>query len=69
MSVIFILIGASLLVACGFLIAFIRASRAGQFEDSYTPSVRMLFDDELESKKEKNFSGTEPVQKKTSTNV
>lgn len=45
MSVLFILIGASLLVASGFLIAFIRAAKSGQFEDSYTPSVRMLFDD------------------------
>lgn len=69
MSVIFILIGASLLIATGFLIAFIRAAKTGQFEDSYTPSVRMLFDDELESKREKTLTGTEPVKKKTSTDV
>ncbi len=53
MSAIFILVGASLLVACGFLIAFIRAARNGQFDDSYTPSVRMLFDDETTSSNEK----------------
>ena len=51
MSAIFILIGASLLVACGFLFAFIRAVRNGQYEDDYTPSVRMLFDDEVKSGK------------------
>lgn len=49
MSAIFILIGASLLVACGFLVAFIRAVKNGQYDDSYTPSVRMLFDDETKS--------------------
>jgi cbb3-type cytochrome oxidase maturation protein len=45
MSVIFILIGISLLVAAGFLVAFLWAGRSGQFEDDYTPSVRILFDD------------------------
>ncbi|MDF1544136.1 MAG: cbb3-type cytochrome oxidase assembly protein CcoS [bacterium] len=45
MQVTFILIGASLLIAGGFLIAFIWASKKGQFKDMYTPSVRMLFDD------------------------
>ncbi|RMH70561.1 MAG: cbb3-type cytochrome oxidase assembly protein CcoS [Gemmatimonadetes bacterium] len=45
MSAIFVMIGASLIVALGFLSAFIWAVRNGQFEDSYTPSIRMLFDD------------------------
>jgi cbb3-type cytochrome oxidase maturation protein len=36
-----------LVVASGFLIAFLWAVRSGQFEDDYTPSVRMLHDDEL----------------------
>ena len=44
MSVIFVLIGFSVIVALGFLIAFIWATKSGQFEDDYTPSVRMLFD-------------------------
>ncbi len=47
MSVLFILISASLLIAIGFLIAFIWSVKNGQFDDDYTPSVRMLFDDEL----------------------
>jgi len=46
MSVIFILIGFSLLVAAGFLVAFLWAVKNGQYDDDYTPSVRMLFDDE-----------------------
>lgn len=47
MSVLFILISASLIIATGFLIAFIWSVRSGQYDDDYTPSVRMLFDDEL----------------------
>ena len=46
MSVILVLIGASLFVAIGFLLAFIWAVKDGQYDDKYTPSVRMLFDDE-----------------------
>jgi cbb3-type cytochrome oxidase maturation protein len=34
-------------VAIVFFIAFIQSVRKGQYDDSYTPSVRMLFDDEL----------------------
>jgi cbb3-type cytochrome oxidase maturation protein len=47
MSVIYILLTISIIVAIGFFIAFIIAVKNGQFDDSYTPSVRMLFDDEL----------------------
>jgi cbb3-type cytochrome oxidase maturation protein len=54
MSVIFLLIIISLIVALLFLFAFIKAARQGQFDDSYTPSVRVLFDDEL--KEESNTS-------------
>ena len=45
MSAIFLLIGFSLLVALVFLGIFLWAVRSGQYEDSYTPSVRMLFND------------------------
>lgn len=47
MSVIYVLITISIVVAVGFLAAFIRAVKSGQYDDDYTPSVRMLFDDEL----------------------
>ncbi|WP_130736811.1 cbb3-type cytochrome oxidase assembly protein CcoS [Flavobacterium sp. J27] len=47
MSVIYILITVSIVVAIVFLIAFIRAVKSGQFDDDYTPSVRILFDDEV----------------------
>ena len=42
MSVILILIIASLTLALGFLAGFIWAVRSGQFEDTYTPSMRLL---------------------------
>ena len=47
MSVIFLLILFSLLLAVGFLVAFIWSVKDGQFDDDYTPSVRILFDSEL----------------------
>ena len=47
MSVIYLLISISILIAIGFFIAFILAVKTGQYDDDYTPSVRMLFDDEL----------------------
>ncbi|HMQ62930.1 MAG TPA: cbb3-type cytochrome oxidase assembly protein CcoS [Flavilitoribacter sp.] len=45
MKIIFFLIILSLLIALGFLAAFIWAVRSGQYDDDYTPSVRILFDD------------------------
>ena len=51
MEVIFILIGFSLLIALGFLVAFIWATRSGQYDDDYTPSIRILFDDEVKENK------------------
>jgi len=46
MSVVAILILASLLVATGFLLAFVWAVRSGQYEDLSTPSLRMLADNQ-----------------------
>ena len=50
MSAIVLLISASLVVAIGFLTAFLWAVKSGQFEDKYTPSIRMLFDDRKKTK-------------------
>jgi len=54
MTVIIILISASLLVAIGFLIAFFWAVRNGQYEDDYTPSVRILFDSQTDIRQTDN---------------
>ena len=45
MSVVFILVFAAIVMAGGFLGAFIWSVRNDQYEDTYTPSVRILFDD------------------------
>ncbi len=45
MSVIILLILASLTVALVFLGAFIWSVRSGQYEDTLTPSMRMLADE------------------------
>jgi cbb3-type cytochrome oxidase maturation protein len=50
MSVIYVLLTISVTVAIFFFIAFIVSVRTGQYDDSYTPSVRMLFEDELVKK-------------------
>jgi len=45
MSVILILLSASLLIATGFLVAFIWSVKSGQFDDSFTPAIRILFEE------------------------
>jgi cbb3-type cytochrome oxidase maturation protein len=44
MSALFILIGVSIVVAGLFLAAFLWSVKNGQYDDDYTPSIRMLFD-------------------------
>lgn len=53
MNILYLLIGVSSLVAIVFLVSFIWAVKSGQYDDDYTPSVRMLFDDELKEKTKK----------------
>ena len=50
----FLLIGVSFVVAFVFLILFIWAVKSGQYDDTYTPSIRILFDDDLEPPIEDN---------------
>jgi cbb3-type cytochrome oxidase maturation protein len=63
MSVIILLISFSLFVAVGFLIAFLWAVKTGQFDDKYTPSIRMLMDDKQGNNSESNnMNGAEENQ-------
>tara|TARA_R110000868_G_scaffold79068_9_gene225027 strand:- start:4878 stop:5069 length:192 start_codon:yes stop_codon:yes gene_type:complete len=62
MSVIYLLISISIFVAVGFFIAFILAVKSGQYDDDYTPSVRMLFDDEIKKTPKKEIQTTEEKQ-------
>jgi cbb3-type cytochrome oxidase maturation protein len=63
MGMIYIMIVVSLVVAVFFLVSFIWATKNGQFDDDYTPSVRVLFEDEVAIKnqnqqKDGNGNGT-----------
>ena len=49
MSVIYVLIAISLALALFFFFLFIKSVKSGQYDDTYTPSVRMLFDDEVKN--------------------
>ncbi|WP_143960798.1 cbb3-type cytochrome oxidase assembly protein CcoS [Litoribacter populi] len=60
MSALFVLIIISIMVAFGFLFAFFWATGSGQFEDDYTPAVRMLFDDKAPASKDKASSFSKP---------
>ncbi len=44
MSIIYLLIGCSITIALLFLIGFLWSIRSGQYDDTYTPAVRMLFE-------------------------
>ena len=55
MSVILILIITSIVVAVLFLGAFFWAVKSGQYDDTYSPSVRMLFE-EKKTKTDKDVS-------------
>ncbi len=53
------------LVAGGFLAAFIWAVRSGQYDDDYSPSVRILFDGKPgKDEKEPNPSDENPKTQK-----
>jgi len=47
MSIIYMLLAISVVVALIFFAAFILSVKKGQYDDTYTPSVRMLFEDEV----------------------
>ncbi len=50
MTIIILLIGISLCIAVLFLGIFLWNMKSGQYEDTYTPSVRMLFEDKVDHK-------------------
>jgi cbb3-type cytochrome oxidase maturation protein len=60
-SVLLILILASLGIAILFLAGFIWAVTAGQFEDTCTPSMRMLTDSEIRPGRTAPKSDSEPL--------
>ena len=60
MGMIYIMLIVSLIVALFFLISFFWATKTGHFDDDYTPSVRILFEDEInQESNQKTNGGTE----------
>lgn len=55
MIVIFLLIPLSVLIAACFLVAFIWAVRSGQYEDTCTPSMRLLLEENGKRKAKEDF--------------
>ena len=66
MTIIYMLLAISLFVAIIFFALFIFSVKGGQYDDTYTPSVRMLFEDELvkDAETKNETSKTLPVNKK-----
>ena len=62
MGVLYVLLTISLVVAVIFFIAFIFSVKSGQYDDSYTPSIRMLFEDELVKPNENDSTESDKKQ-------
>jgi cbb3-type cytochrome oxidase maturation protein len=61
MGMIYIMLIVSLVIALFFLISFFWATKTGQFDDDYTPSVRILFEEELNKQTNKQTDGSTEV--------
>lgn len=46
MSVLILLLAASLIISSSFLIAFIVQTKRGQFDDMYGPAQKILFEED-----------------------
>ncbi|MCC6700505.1 MAG: cbb3-type cytochrome oxidase assembly protein CcoS [Fluviicola sp.] len=47
MGMIYIMLIVSLFLAVFFLVIFLWAAKTGQYEDDYSPSVRVLYEDDI----------------------
>ena len=70
MNIIFLLIPVSILIASAFLAAFIWAVKTGQYEDTLTPSMRVLLNDGTEAARptemaSQSATGTESFSSKS----
>ena len=68
MSVIYVLLAISITVAVIFFVAFVFSVKSGQYDDTYTPSVRLLFEDEVVKDKEKSNPNKKEIKQTKSTN-
>ncbi len=69
MTVIYVLIALSLLVALSFLAAFLWAVRTGQYDDTHTPGMRVLFEDTKKTSQTDQTSKTPSKSPDSKANV
>ena len=65
MDIVIFMIIVSLVIAIIFFILFIKSVKSGQYDDMYTPSVRMLFEDEFVEKKDESLPKTKSINQIT----
>lgn len=61
MGIIYLMLIVSLIIALFFLVAFFWATKSGQYDDDYTPSIRVLFDEEIKTKSNTDTNGSREV--------
>jgi cbb3-type cytochrome oxidase maturation protein len=61
MGIIYLMLIVSLGIALFFLLSFFWATKNGQYDDDYAPSVRILFDDEKKEKVKQKSNGSTEV--------
>jgi cbb3-type cytochrome oxidase maturation protein len=68
MSVILVLVAFSVTLAVGFLIAFFWSVKNGQYDDTYSSSVRILFEDDKPDEVAETETGFQTTLKDQSPN-
>ncbi|GAF01701.1 cbb3-type cytochrome oxidase assembly protein CcoS [Saccharicrinis fermentans] len=63
MNILYLLVGVSLLAALFFLGLFVWAVKSGQYEDMFSPSVRILFDDDDHSRSDETSDEKNDIEK------
>ncbi len=61
MGIIYLMLVVSLVIALFFLASFLWAAKSGQYDDDYSPSVRILFDDEKNQTSNNQTNGSREV--------
>jgi cbb3-type cytochrome oxidase maturation protein len=61
MGIIYLMLIVSLVIALFFLLSFFWAAKSGQYDDDYSPSVRILFEDETHTTQKQTENGSREV--------
>lgn len=61
MGIIYLMLIVSLVIALFFLLSFFWAAKSGQYDDDYSPSVRILFEDETNTNQKQTENGSREV--------